>query len=264
MQVSRSPKRLVQQHRRDRRIDAARQAANDAALADLAAQPRDRVVAEGRHAPIAAAARDLVREILDERRALRRVHDLGMEHQAIEFAAIVGDGGEGRALAGRDDAKAGRRLGDAVAMAHPHLLARALGPEALEEGALADHVDEGAAELAMVGRFDLAAQLRRHRHLPIADAEHGNAELEHLLRRARRTGLVHRRRSAREDDGLGREGAKPLGGHGEGMDLAIDTALAHAARDELRHLAAEIENEDSVGHGSASFPAGPAVASAAS
>ena len=55
---------------------------------------------------------------------------------------------------------------------------------------------------------------------------------------------------------LGAKLAQPLGGHGEGMDLAIDAALAHAARDELRHLAAEIEDEDAVGHVSASSAAG--------
>ena len=32
------------------------------------------------------------------------------------------------------------------------------------------------------------------------------------------------------------------------VDLAIDPALAHAARDQLGHLAAEIEDQDAVGH----------------
>ena len=91
--------RLVQQHRRDRGIDAAREAADDAALADLRRDARDRLAAEGRHGPIAAAARDAVGEVLQQRRALRRVHDLGMELHAVEAARVVGDGGEGRALA---------------------------------------------------------------------------------------------------------------------------------------------------------------------
>ena len=39
------------------------------------------------------------------------------------------------------------------------------------------------------------------------------------------------------------------GGFGalEGMDLAVDARFAHAARDELGHLAAEIDDEDGVG-----------------
>ena len=48
---------------------------------------------------------------------------------------------------------------------------------------------------------------------------------------------------------LGAKAASALRRHGEGMDLAIDAALAHAPGDELGHLAAEIEDEDAVGHG---------------
>jgi hypothetical protein len=33
------------------------------------------------------------------------------------------------------------------------------------------------------------------------------------------------------------------------MNFAIDTAFPHAARDELSHLAAEINDEDAVCHG---------------
>ena len=55
--------RLVDQHRRDRRIDAARQAADDPRFADLGADARDLLVAEGGHRPVAFEARDLVEEI---------------------------------------------------------------------------------------------------------------------------------------------------------------------------------------------------------
>ena len=34
----------------------------------------------------------------------------------------------------------------------------------------------------------------------------------------------------------------------EGHDLGVDALLAHAPRDQLRHLAAEIDDEDGVGH----------------
>ena len=40
-------------------------------------------------------------------------------------------------------------------------------------------------------------------------------------------------------------------GHGAGVDLAIDPALAHAARDQLGILRAEIEDQDALGHGPA-------------
>ena len=41
--------------------------------------------------------------------------------------------------------------------------------------------------------------------------------------------------------------AKASAAFWNGMDLAIDAGLAHAARDQLRHLAAEIDDEDGVG-----------------
>ena len=46
-----------------------------------------------------------------------------------------------------------------------------------------------------------------------------------------------------------REVADPVFGDREGLDFAIDAALAHPARDQLGDLAAEIEDQDAVGHG---------------
>ena len=46
-----------------------------------------------------------------------------------------------------------------------------------------------------------------------------------------------------------REGADARGIGGERPDLAINAALAQAAGDQLRHLAAEIEDQDALGFG---------------
>ena len=40
----------------------------------------------------------------------------------------------------------------------------------------------------------------------------------------------------------------------ERHDLGVDAGLAHAPRDELRHLAAEVDDEDGVGHKVNGFP----------
>src|SRR5262249_46400594 len=50
-------------------------------------------------------------------------------------------------------------------------------------------------------------------------------------------------RSAGENDAFGMERTDFFERDGAGTDLAIHTRLAHAARDELCHLTAEIENE---------------------
>jgi hypothetical protein len=115
--------RLVQQRGADRRIDTAGEAA-DRSTASLAC-------------PSAWSG-------------ATRVDHLGTEHRAIEAPLVVGDDGEGRTLADRDDPETRRQCLDAVAVAHPHLFLASLGPEIGEEYAFARHFDEGAAEFTMV------------------------------------------------------------------------------------------------------------------
>src|SRR5215472_1429639 len=133
-------------------------------------------------------------------------------------------------------------------MAHPHLLAPALGPQPLEQPAFVHDVDEGAAEFLVIAQRYSAAELRAHRLHAVTDAQHRHAEPEDDLRRARRGRLCQRSGAARQDDPARCKVAQPIFGHCERMDLAINAALAHTAGDELRDLAAEIEDQDAVGH----------------
>ena len=118
--------RLVDQHRGDRRVDAARQPADHPALADLLADFLDRLVLEGAHGPVAGAAGDLAHEIAQQRGAMRRVHHFEMELGGVELARIVADDGDRRVGRGAEHAEAGRQHGDTVAMAHPHRVFLAL------------------------------------------------------------------------------------------------------------------------------------------
>ena len=88
--------RLVDQHRGDRGIDAAGEAADHLALADLGADLFDRLLAEGAHGPVAGEAGDLADEIADQFGAVGRVHHFGVEHQAVISALLVLDHGERR------------------------------------------------------------------------------------------------------------------------------------------------------------------------
>ena len=56
----------------DGRIDAAAQAEHDLPVPHLGANPRDRFLDERGHGPVAGAAADVEREILEERRAFLR------------------------------------------------------------------------------------------------------------------------------------------------------------------------------------------------
>ncbi len=106
----------------------------------------------------------------------------------------------------------------------------------------------GVAELVHVAGLHLAAELRGHGLHAVADAEHGHAELPD--RSAARAGAF----GCSTDSGPP-ERMMPLGWKATtsasldvpGMDLAVDAELAHAARDELRVLRAEVEDEDAVG-----------------
>src|SRR5262249_32814552 len=125
----------------------------------------------------------------------------------------------------------------------------ALAPYPLEQRAVLDDLDLGTAEFAVMAALDLAAQLVRHRLLAVADAEHRNAGLVDFLGRERRVLVEHGGGAARENDALGPHREARLLGLLERHDLRIDALLAHAPRDELRHLRAEIDDENLVVHG---------------
>ena len=101
----------------------------------------------------------------------------------------------------------------------------------------------------MVPGLYAAAELRHHGLLAIADAEHRQPRLEHPIGGTRRAKLGDARRSTGEDHCPRFKPLKRVLGSVEGYDLRVDALLAHAAGDELRYLAAEIDDEDGVGHG---------------
>ncbi len=121
-------------------------------------------------------------------------------------------------------------------------------------GLSADDFHFGAAEFAVMAALDLAAELRRHRLLAVADAEHRHAGVVDRFGRERRVLVEHRGRPARQDHRLRLHGEEGFFRLLERHDLAIDLLLPHPARDELGDLGAEIDDEDFVvqnfvGHG---------------
>ncbi len=172
-----------------------------------------------------------------------------MELGGVELPRLVGDGREGRALAGGDHPEA---LGDRrhpIAMAHPHLVALALAPDAVEEGIGGLHLDEGLAELPMVRGLHGAAELGAHGLLAIADAEHGKSATEHGIGGPRASPLMDRGRPARQDDALEARPVEGLFGRLEGHDFRVDARLADPPGDELGDLRAEIDDQNAVLHG---------------
>ena len=174
--------------------------------------------------------------------------DLGVKQGAVKSSAVVGDRGKGGGFARRHRAKSSRQRVDLVAMAHPHLCPGTLRPQPVEQQAVVGDLDKGAPELLVLAQGHAAAQFVAHRLHAVADAEHRDAEPEHGVRRPRRRPLGDRGRATRQDDRARIKVAELVLPDRKRVDFAIDPALAHAPRDQLRDLAAEIEDQDAVGH----------------
>ena len=183
-------------------------------------------------------------EISDKLGAVRRVHHFGVELHAVEFARIVGNGRERRAVRHCHGAEALRQGGHAVAMAHPHRRSLARPPHATKQRRVGGDLERGAAEFAGVAAFHLAAKGSNESLLAVADAEDGHAGLDERGRELRRTGLMHGCRSSGEDDRLGQHRRKRGFRLVEGHDFRIDAGLPHPPRDELGVLRPEIDDED--------------------
>ncbi len=232
----------MDQQRSDRRVDAAAERADDLAIAHLPANAAGRLLDERGHRPIAGAATDVEREVFEDLEAAVGVRDFRMEQQAVERALRVFHRRHRRVGAGRDDAKAGRRGRDVVAMAGPDAqLARDAAEKARPRVADLDH---RVAELTMRRRRDASAQRVGHQLHAVADAEHGRAHLEHRGIRFRRAALGNALGPAREDDADRLSRAQHVHRRMERQNLAVDRQLAQPARDQLRELRAEVEDEN--------------------
>ena len=101
-------------------IDAAGEAADDVAVADLLANRGDGGLDEVSRGPVAGGFADVEEEVSDELWAERGVVDLGMELHGPDAAFGVGDAGEG--VGGDGGAmEAFGEFDGFVAMAHPNL-----------------------------------------------------------------------------------------------------------------------------------------------
>ena len=234
---------LVHERGGDRRVDAAGEPGDDAGRADLLADARDLLGDHVAGVPVGGDARGAVQEVLDHALPELGVLDLGVPLHAVEALLVVRERRDGRRGRGGEHLEALGGDGHGVAVAHPHRLRLGLAGEqrVVVVGAGGDR---GRAVLAVAGVRDLAAELLRHHLEAVADAERRHAEPQDALVERGRSRLVHRRRAAREHDAHGVLRAHLLGRDGVRHDLRVDGCLAHAPRDQLRVLGAEVDDED--------------------
>ncbi len=238
----------VDQRRGHARIDTTREPEDHVVGADLLANARHRFGDVVAHPPVAASAADVADEARQDGLALLRVGDLGVELHGVVAPRLVGHARDRATGGGGHQPEPRRHRRHRVAVTHPDLEHPVAfrGPEVLEfleqpRVSVGPHL--GVAELAMVTPGDRPAQLRRHRLHAVADAEHRHAGRPHRLRRPQLVVLVGAAVTARQDDADGRQAPNHVVPDVVRMDLAVDVGLTHAARDELRHLRPEIQDQ---------------------
>ena len=237
--------RTVDEQRGGGRVDTAGEAADRLRLADLRPDLLDLVLDHRCGRPLLAAAADIAEEPGQNLGAVRRVDDLGVELDPVEGALGVLDGGHRRLRARGERGESGRRLIDRVPVAHPALL---LGGQPVEQAASAVAERQPAAtELARRRLLHPTAELVDHQLHPVTDAEHGDAEFEQLRAERGRPVGVDRGGAAGEHKPLRAALGDPLDVDVMWKQLAEDPALPDTARDQLRVLAAEVEDEDFLG-----------------
>ena len=102
----------------------------------------------------------------------------------------------------------------------------------------------GLAVLGGVAGRYLAAEGVAHELCAIADAEDRDPQVEDLLADVRGLLVVDTVGTAGEDDADRLARGELLEGGLVALDLAVDTALTHAPRDELVVLTAEVQDDD--------------------
>ena len=194
----------VDQHRGDRRIDAARRARRRRGRSPTCA--RMRAVASSMNDAIVQSpvqpqtSKAKLPQDLD---AAVGVRDLGMEQQRVEAAIRRFHGGDRRVGAGRDDREARRRGRDEVAVARPDAQLAGNAAETARASRRRCTLHQRVAELAMRRRRDAAAQHVGHQLHAVADAEHGHAQSKTAGSHFGAPSSRHALRPAREDDAHG-------------------------------------------------------------
>ena len=102
----------------------------------------------------------------------------------------------------------------------------------------------GAAELGDVRAVDPAAELERQQLGAVTDAEGRDAELEQQRIELRRAVRIDGRRAARENQGSGVAVSQVVDRRPVRDELRVDARLPDPPCDQLRVLAAEVDDQD--------------------
>ena len=235
-----APDGAVTQRGDHRAVHTAREAAQHVTVPHLLLDLGDRAAQEALHAPAAFELRDAEEEVVDHPLAVGRMHHLGVElDQVVGMDAVQRRRERAIRGVGDRDPVLAERL-HLVAMAHPG--AEALRHACEQRRALVDH-ERGRPVLGGLRLGDLPSHELRGRLEAVADPQQGFPQPVDARVRQRRFGAIAARRRAGEDERARLERRDVSDGRSAGHDLGIDAGLAHAPRDQIRVLRAEIEDQ---------------------
>ena len=165
--------RAVDDERGHGAVDAAREAADRARVADLRADALDLLLDDVRRGPGRRAVAGVEEEPLEQVGAERRVDDLGVELDAVEAP-----GGFSIAATGADCGLRGHRKPSGARTTASRWLIQHCRPGGRRTSRPRPDAQRRLAVLPGPGAGDLPAQREGHRLHAVADAQHRDAELE--------------------------------------------------------------------------------------
>ena len=232
--------RALDERRRHGGIHPSREPKHHLVSAHGLADPLNLALDVGVHGVIALGAAHLVEEVADDAFAAAGALHFGVELHAVQPSFVARDRRRGTIRRHRRHAEAFRHPRYVVGVAHQ----RAHGaPDSVEEHAFPRR---GHFRRTVFGHFagvHLASQRRAHHLHTVAYPEHGYAQPEQRGIRFGRVLRVHAERTACEDDAYGRERAHFLRGRRARKNDGMHPEPAHAPRDELLILPAEIKHQ---------------------
>lgn len=234
--------RPMHERRRDRRVDPAGERANHPFGSDSRCDRFHFAIGEALHAPVGVAPANAKEKISQDLAAARGVCHLGMKLQPKPLPRRIPECGNRRVRAVGDHLPVRRRRFHLIPVAHPHALGSA-GAEPDKEILIVIDQEIRRTVLAARGAGHMSARELAENSHAVANAEHGTS-IEQRSIDPRRALVVDARRASRKDDSLGRERVDLFLSDRERMDFAVHARLAHAAGDQLRVLAPEIEDEN--------------------
>jgi len=218
-------------------VDAAADSAQHALAAHLCADSGDALLDKVAHRPVALAAAHRIQELAQQVHPKRRVRHFGMELHAVEVSLQIAHRRNGGVLGLRQHDKTWRGRLHHVAVAHP---AGQVEVQLLEQRLGMHDGQQRAPVLALCGGLHDAAQQMRHQLMPVADAQHGDAQREQFRVNARGIRLVNTCGTARQDNPLRSTGTQVRQRRIIRQNLAEHITFAHAPRNQLRVLPTEV------------------------